>query len=132
MHRIGQGLFLPHARVKTKGESESKSFLFCTVATYMSKNQIGCIYTKGESSLIPITLSRNEKEIIVNDLQEYFREEGLEELGNLQAEQLLLFVMNQVSPYIYNRAIADARKLINERIQAIEEDLYTLEAPVKK
>lgn len=82
--------------------------------------------------MIPITLSRDDKETMIQNLQDYFRKEGLEEIGNLQAEELLLFLMNQVSPYIYNRAIADARKLVNERIQGIEEDLYTLEVRIKK
>ncbi|PEB47557.1 hypothetical protein CON65_11220 [Bacillus pseudomycoides] len=38
MHRSGQGFFLPHARVKTKGESECRScFLLYSSHLYVEK-----------------------------------------------------------------------------------------------
>lgn len=75
---------------------------------------------------------KDERQQMVTNLQNYFQEKQWSEIGNLEAEQLLSFIMEDVSPYIYNAALQDARKLIIERMENVEEDLYTLEKPTSK
>ncbi|MCP8970713.1 DUF2164 domain-containing protein [Ectobacillus ponti] len=77
-------------------------------------------------------LSRTQVEELTEQLRLYFRDEGLEEIGNLQAEQLLHFMVQQLGPYLYNAAITDARTLLMERMQAMEDELYTLEKPLPR
>ena len=38
-------------------------------------------------------------------------------------------VPRELGPHIYNRAIYDARQMVNERFAQLDEDLYTLERP---
>jgi uncharacterized protein (DUF2164 family) len=79
-----------------------------------------------------IKLPREDKQRIAENLQDYFQEQGWEEIGNLQAEALLDYIMTEVKSYIYNQAVRDARQLVTERLQSVEEDLYTLEKPIRK
>lgn len=82
--------------------------------------------------MILIKLPRDQKEELIRGIQGYFEKEGLEAIGNLQAESLLDFFLQEAGPYVYNRAVEDARKIVLERIQAVEDDLYTLQRPVHR
>ncbi|MDG4656991.1 DUF2164 domain-containing protein [Ectobacillus antri] len=77
-------------------------------------------------------MTREEKMNIATKIQEYFSEQGWERIGNLEAEAFLDYMMKETGPYMYNEAVQDAQKLISERIQNIEEELYGLEKPIKK
>ena len=68
-------------------------------------------------------LEKEVKEKMLSDIQQYFRKERDEEIGNLSAELLLQFMIGRVGPAIYNQAIRDAHSLVSKKI----EDLYGLE-----
>lgn len=80
--------------------------------------------------VIPIKLPKEEKDAIVNRVQNYFEEERSETIGALAAEQLIDFMIQELGPYMYNKAIADTRQVITEKIAQIEDELYSLEQPV--
>jgi uncharacterized protein (DUF2164 family) len=79
--------------------------------------------------LIPlfIKFSKQEKESMIAEIQRYFYEERNEEIGNLAAENVLEFFKDQIGPYFYNEALKDARKVIEQKMSSIEEDLFALE-----
>ncbi len=70
-----------------------------------------------------IKLTDPIKERILYDIEEYFETERDEKIGSLGADMLLDFILEQVGPMIYNQALIDAHKLMEEKI----EDLYLLE-----
>jgi uncharacterized protein (DUF2164 family) len=80
--------------------------------------------------MIPLKMSREEKVRIVERIKTYFDEERGEVIGDLAAEQLLDFISGEIAPYVYNKALYDARQAVNERFAQIDEDLYTLEKPL--
>lgn len=80
---------------------------------------------------ISIKLPKEEKEEMIKNVQSYFEQERSETIGNLGSEQLIDFMIKELGPYIYNKAITDARALINEKIVQIEDELYTLEKPIQ-
>jgi uncharacterized protein (DUF2164 family) len=80
---------------------------------------------------ISIKLPKEEKDELIKNVQAYFEEERSERIGNLGAEQFIDFMMKELGPYIYNKAIADSRLLINEKMVQIEDELYTLEKPIQ-
>jgi uncharacterized protein (DUF2164 family) len=82
--------------------------------------------------MIPIKMSREEKMKIVNSIKAYFDEERGETIGDLAAEQLLDFITGEIGPYIYNRAVFDARQAVAGRFAQLDEDLYTLERTLKR
>lgn len=77
-------------------------------------------------------LSTVEKQRIIPLIQNYFEEERDEEIGNLAAEFLLDFFVEEVGALIYNRAIADVRKYLKAELEDLEYGLYELEKPIDK
>ena len=78
-----------------------------------------------------ITFTKQEKEAIVAKLQSYFTKELNAELGQLDAEFLLDFLSSELGAYYYNRGLADARRVLEERIQTIDDDLYAIEKEIR-
>ncbi|MBM7693655.1 uncharacterized protein (DUF2164 family) [Peribacillus deserti] len=76
-------------------------------------------------------LTRDQKNILVEKIQEFFYQEHGEELGNLAGENLLEFIYREIGPYIYNIGISDAKALVQDRMLNIDEDLSSLERPLK-
>lgn len=81
--------------------------------------------------MMPVKLPKEEKDELVKRLQTYFDEERSESIGALAAEQLLEFMLRELSPYLYNKGIADARALLADRFGQLEDDLYALEKPIR-
>ncbi|WP_369903146.1 DUF2164 domain-containing protein [Bacillus manliponensis] len=76
-------------------------------------------------------LTNEQKEKLVENVQQFFIEEGLEEIGRFQAERLIEQMIKELGPYAYNQAIQDARQLVVDKLTNMEEDLYVLEKPIK-
>ncbi|MGM9926099.1 MAG: DUF2164 domain-containing protein [Bacillus sp. (in: firmicutes)] len=81
--------------------------------------------------MIPVKIPREEKLEIISNIQNHFYQEFSDEIGELAAENLLDFMFKELSPYIYNEAIKDARMTVEQKMSALEEDLYALEKPVR-
>lgn len=77
--------------------------------------------------MLSIKLPKEEKEEIIQNVQNFFEEERSETIGALGAEQFIDFMIEELGPYIYNKAIADARTLIHDKINQIDDELYSLE-----
>ncbi|MBY3620522.1 DUF2164 domain-containing protein [Acinetobacter sp. CUI P1] len=78
----------------------------------------------------PIKIQREHKLQITSSIQDYFDTELSSEIGQLASENLLDFMLKELSPYIYNQALADTRKVIEQKMISIEEELYALEQPI--
>ncbi|WP_168123962.1 DUF2164 domain-containing protein [Paenibacillus sp. HB172176] len=76
-------------------------------------------------------LPRETKLQMAASLQQFMEIEHGIELGQLAGEQFIEFIMKELSPYIYNEAIEDARVVIEQRMAATEEDLYALKKPLR-
>jgi uncharacterized protein (DUF2164 family) len=80
----------------------------------------------------PIKLPKEEKAQLIRSVQHYFAEERSEELGELGAGQLIDFMISELGPYMYNKAIADARAAVQQKMAQIDDELYALERPVQR
>jgi uncharacterized protein (DUF2164 family) len=78
----------------------------------------------------PIKIQREHKLQVTSSIQDYFETELSSEIGQLASENLLDFMLKELSPHIYNQALADARKMIEQKMISIEEELYALEQPL--
>ena len=74
-----------------------------------------------------IALTQETKKLLVANLQSYYGTEREEELSEFQACLLLEFILSDIGVYIYNQAIADAQKLMQQK----KEELFTLEKRIK-
>ncbi|QMV44838.1 DUF2164 domain-containing protein [Cohnella cholangitidis] len=80
--------------------------------------------------MISLKLPKEEKDVIVRNVQAYFEEERSETIGALGAEQFIDFMIKELGPHIYNKAIADVRSIIHEKNNQLDDELYTLEKPI--
>lgn len=75
-----------------------------------------------------IQLPKDIKKQAVQEIKKYFSSERDEEMGDLSAELVLDFFLEEIGPYVYNQAIKDAHSYIDEKV----EDMFGLEKDVRR
>lgn len=70
-----------------------------------------------------IELEKREREQALASIKRYFEEE-LEPIGDLPAGLLLNFLLEEIGPVIYNRAIADAQARLATRVADLNGELF--------
>lgn len=82
-----------------------------------------------------LKLSRDTEERLKRSIQRYL-EENFGEGGELKASLLLKFVLAEIAPTVYNRAVADAQAYLQEKAADLENvcfaDEFTFWKPVGK
>lgn len=81
--------------------------------------------------MLPNKLPREHKLEIVSSIQDYFQTERFEVIGDLAAENLLDFMLKELSPYVYNQAISDVRTMIEQKMGSLDDEMYALEKPIR-
>ena len=72
-----------------------------------------------------IELNKQARAEAIASIQRYFREELPEPIGDLPAGLLLNFILEEIGPAIYNKAIADAQARLSMRVQDLSGELYS-------
>jgi len=70
-----------------------------------------------------IHLDKQHRNDAIASLQRYF-EENLEPIGDLPAGLLLNYILEEIGPAIYNKAIADAQSQLQLRVADLTGELY--------
>ncbi len=76
-----------------------------------------------------IKFSDAERELIVQKVKLYFSEELEQEIGQFDAEFLLNFFAEEIGGYFYNRGLYDARAVLEEKLENIDDAIYSIEKP---
>ena len=71
-----------------------------------------------------IELEKREREQALASIKRYFEEE-LEPIGDLPAGLLLNFLLEEIGPVIYNRAVADAQARMASRVSDLNGELFS-------
>lgn len=71
--------------------------------------------------------SREQKERMASKVKGYLRDELHQEIGSFDAEFLVDFLAEELGPYFYNRGLADARGLLNEKMAELDYQVQELE-----
>ena len=66
---------------------------------------------------LEIELDKETRIVLIENLKRYYWNERNEELGNLAADLLLDFIVNDIGPHIYNKAVEDSYAYMNERTE---------------
>jgi len=74
-----------------------------------------------------IALAADAKKQAIASIQRYFGETWDQDIGDLKADLLLDFVLREIGPSIYNRAIADAQVYLRDRVADLEATCYEKE-----
>lgn len=76
-----------------------------------------------------IELSRDQVDHLVSKIKDYFDQELDQDIGGFEAEFLIQFLAREVGPYFYNKGLADAQLLLNEKIEDLGYVLQEMEKP---
>jgi uncharacterized protein (DUF2164 family) len=71
-----------------------------------------------------IELSKHARADAIASIQRYFEENMAEPIGELPAGLLLNYLLEEIGPVIYNRAIADAQARIVQRAGDLSGELF--------
>ncbi|WKB34684.1 DUF2164 domain-containing protein [Terrilactibacillus sp. S3-3] len=71
-------------------------------------------------------LTKEEKDILITKLQSYYFNLYNKELGLIGAENWLSFFTEECAPVIYNRALKDAKFVVEQQFASIQEELDVL------
>ncbi len=84
---------------------------------------------QGTHAMAEIEFSKAQKDIIVQKLQDYMNRELDYEIGQFDAEFLLDFFSAEVGAFYYNQGLQDARAVIVNQLENIDEAIYEIEKP---
>jgi len=73
---------------------------------------------------MPIDIPKKSRTAAVSSIQRYFTANMDEPIGNIAADALLDFFLEEVGPLIYNQAIADAQTRLQQRVTELDIELH--------
>ncbi|MFT6274110.1 MAG: hypothetical protein ACJAZ0_000198 [Halioglobus sp.] len=76
-----------------------------------------------------ITLSKDQKERVVEKVKLYFSEELDQEIGGFDAEFLIDFFAVEIGAFYYNRGLSDAQVLFTEKVEELSYLVEEMEKP---
>ncbi|WML57718.1 DUF2164 domain-containing protein [Neobacillus sp. PS2-9] len=77
-------------------------------------------------------LTKEQQQVMISDIQSFFSDERDEELSEFAAERVLDFVKETLAPHFYNAAVFDVKRVVEERYASLEDEILTLERPLKR
>ena len=75
-----------------------------------------------------IELHNETRQLLITSIQRYFKENMDEPIGNMAAGSLLNFVLEEIGPTIYNKAVADAQGRMQARVLELDLEVYESES----
>ncbi len=82
---------------------------------------------KKDISKMTIKLSNEARKQSVTSIERYFTANMEESIGNLGAELLLDFILEEIGPSIYNKAVADVQERLQARVMEVDSEVYETE-----
>ena len=71
-----------------------------------------------------IELPREVRQEAIASIERWFQEERGERIGNIAAGALLGFLLEEIGPSIYNRAVADVQERLGARIAELDIEVH--------
>ncbi|MBN6886190.1 uncharacterized protein (DUF2164 family) [Cytobacillus horneckiae] len=77
-------------------------------------------------------ISKEQQQMMIEEIQAYFSQERDEDLSEFAAERVLDFVKESLAPHFYNAGVNDVKTMVGEQFSAIEDEILTLERPIRR
>jgi uncharacterized protein (DUF2164 family) len=71
-----------------------------------------------------IELSKEDRAQAITSIERYFRENMEEKIGNIAAGGLLGFILEEIGPCIYNKAVSDAQERLQARVTELDFEVH--------
>ncbi|KAF0203675.1 MAG: hypothetical protein FD173_1715 [Gallionellaceae bacterium] len=76
------------------------------------------------SNDMTIEFSKETRKAAVSSIERYFDANMDEKIGNVAADALLQFFIEEVGPSIYNKAVADVQTRMQSRVMELDVEVY--------
>jgi uncharacterized protein (DUF2164 family) len=74
-----------------------------------------------------VELPKEARALALASIERWFRENADEPIGNIQAGALLNFIVAEIGPSIYNRAVADVQQRLLMRVGELDIECHAEE-----
>jgi len=71
-----------------------------------------------------IELTKEARQEAIASIERWFEEERGERVGNIAAGALLGFLLEEIGPSIYNRAVADVQERLGARVAELDLEVH--------
>ena len=79
-----------------------------------------------------IRLTKEQQQMMVQDIQQFFQNEFDQEYSEFDGQRVLDFVKESLAPHIYNAAITDVKYVFEQQFANFEEEIISLERPIRR
>jgi uncharacterized protein (DUF2164 family) len=73
---------------------------------------------------VTVELDREIRQEAIKSIERWFQEERGERIGNIAAGALLGFLLEEIGPSIYNKAVADVQERLGARIAELDIEIH--------
>ena len=78
-----------------------------------------------------VCLNDEQKKQMTNKIRKFYSDIREEEIGIIEEQQIIELFCEHMAPIVYNKALDDAMRWFNERLENIEADYYLLYRDVR-
>jgi uncharacterized protein (DUF2164 family) len=71
-----------------------------------------------------IEISKEARKEAIASIERYFAENMEDKIGNIAAGALLGFILEEIGPVIYNKAVTDVQERLQSRIMEIDIEIH--------
>ena len=71
-----------------------------------------------------IEISKEARKEAIASIERYFQENMEERIGNIAAGALLGFILEEIGPLVYNKAVAEVQERLQSRISEIDIEVH--------
>jgi uncharacterized protein (DUF2164 family) len=71
-----------------------------------------------------IEISKEARKEAIASIERYFTENMEDKIGNIAAGALLGFILEEIGPVIYNRAVTDVQERLQSRIMEVDIEIH--------
>ena len=71
-----------------------------------------------------VELAREVREEAIKSIERWFQQERGERIGNIAAGALLGFLLEEIGPSVYNKAVADVQERLGARIAELDIEVH--------
>lgn len=76
-----------------------------------------------------IELGKEDREQAIASIERYFLQNLDQKIGNIAASGLLGFLLEEIGPSIYNKAVADVQERLQARVSELDFEVHEEEFP---
>ena len=71
-----------------------------------------------------IAISKEARKEAIASIERYFTENMEDHIGNIAAGALLGFILEEIGPVIYNKAVTDVQERLQSRIMEVDIEIH--------